>query len=101
MVNYLKKRMSNQIEDSDTKSTKVETVLLPRSSKNVSVLDNGFIKNEESFNSTHPASRAQIEMDSTKDKKELFDKINEYIDDENEFKFDEYNVMQVRWWEYI
>ena len=69
--------MSNQIEDSDTKSTKVETVLLPRRSKNVSVLDNGFIKNEESFNSTHPASRAQIEMDSTKDKKELFDKINE------------------------
>ena len=77
IVDYLRNRMANQIEDSDTKFTKVETVLLPRSSKNVSVIGNGFNKHDESFNNTQPKDRFKIEMETNKHKEEIYDKINE------------------------
>ena len=77
MVDYLKNPKANQIEDSDAKFTKVETVLLPKRSKNVSAIDNGFIKNSESSTKTHSTNGDIIEKDTTKHKKELYDKINE------------------------
>ena len=77
IVVYLKNRMENQIEDSESKFTKVETVLLPKRSKNVSVIGNKFEKHDESFNITQPKDRVQIEKDTTKHKKELYDRINE------------------------
>ena len=77
MVDYLRNRMANQIDDSDAKFTKAETVLLPKRSKNVSIIDNGFIKGGESCINTHPKNRDHIEKDTTKHKNELYDKINE------------------------
>ena len=61
MVDYLRNRMANQIDDSDGKFTKAETVLLPKRSKNVSIIDNGYIKNGESCSDTHPKNRDHIE----------------------------------------
>ena len=77
IVVYLKNRMENQIEDSESKFTKVETVLLPKRSKNVSVIGNGYEKHDESFNIAQPKDRIQIEKDTTKHKQELYDRINE------------------------
>ena len=77
IVAYLKNRMENQIEDSESKFTKVETVLLPKRSKNVSVIGNGYEKHDESFNITQPKDRIQIEKDTSKNKQELYDRINE------------------------
>ena len=43
-------QMENQIEDTESKFTKVETVLLPKRSKNVSVIGNGYEKHDDHGN---------------------------------------------------